>query len=332
MNLFKHTLFAIFLLMLATSISYSQATGTIKGEIKYSEWKYNKDSKIVLKDYSNRAVVQTTKIQEDGQFVLRDVPFSTYLVEYYESGVLTAFIGTKVVSNLPVSVTLQVKSYTTKDVVVTGGLPNQAATGGTTFYTAKALADMPTFSNSKQIETVILNSPGTVPDEDGRMHVRGEDAQLQYVIDGIPVFTNQTRIYSLLFNSGYIKSLDFIRGGMNAEYGVALSGVLNINTKSGFDNPYFAHVYGQTGSFASNDFGVELGGNIDQKAALFVGYSNNSTDRYLDPIALGDPIHSYGKNQNLFAKADVLLSNKIDLIVLDSYATSNFDIPNSTVL
>ena len=318
------------ILILATTICSSQPTGTIKGEIKYPEWKYSVNSKIEIRDISNHSIMQVTKVQENGQFVLRDVPFASYSLEYYEMDILTASIQVMINSSIPQFVILSVKSFKTEEVVVFGDVSDKSATGGSTFYNSEIIENMPAFSNSKQIETVILNSPGTVPDEDGRIHVRGEDAQLQYVIDGIPVYGNQTRIYSSLFNSGYIKSLDFIRGGINSEYGVAASGILNINTKSGFDRPYFAHAYGQTGSFSSNDFGIEAGGNINQKAALFAGYSNNSTDRYLDPISLGDPIHNRGKGQNLFVKADVLIGEKIDLVLLGSYAISNFEIPNST--
>jgi hypothetical protein len=328
MNLIKKLALLNCLLIIATTLCYSQPTGTIKGEIKYPDWKYSESSKIELKDISNHSIMQVTMVQESGQFILRDVPFASYLLEYYESEVLTASTQVNVNSNIPLPIILSVKSYKTQEVVVFGDVTDKSVTGGRTFYNAETIENMPTFSNSKQIETVILNSPGTVPDEDGRMHVRGEDAQLQYVIDGIPVFGNQTRIYSSLFNSGYIKSLDFIRGGINSEYGVAASGILNINTKSGFDRPYFAHAYGQTGSFSSNDIGIEAGGNINQKAALFVGYSNNSTNRYLDPISLGDPIHNNGKSQNLFVKADVLITDRIDLVILGSYAKTNFQIPN----
>lgn len=320
------------LFLIITTFGYSQPTGTIKGEIKYTDWKYNENSKILLIDINNHSTIQVVKPSESGQFIFRDVPFAAYLLEYYESDILTASKITNVNSNLPVQVIISVKSYKLDDVIVLGDVSDKSATGGRTQYNAQTIENMPAISSSKEIETVILNSPGTVPDEDGRMHVRGEDAQLQYVIDGIPVTGNQTRIYSSLFNAENIKSMDFIRGGMNAEYGVAASGILNINTKSGFDRPFFSHGYGHIGSFYTNDFGLELGGHAGQKAAWFLGISFNESKRYLDPIALGDPIHNNGKGGNIFFKQDLLLSDKIDMILLLSYSGTNFDIPNSSLV
>ena len=84
--------------------------------------------------------------------------------------------------------------------------------------------------------------------------MRGEDAQLQYVVDGIPITGNLTRVYSSLFNAALIKSVDIQTGGLTAEYGVATSGIVAVTTKSGFDRPFFVHAGGLAGSF-NNRFG-----------------------------------------------------------------------------
>ncbi len=331
MKKFKYLKIIIVLIAINIYISIAQPTTVIKGEINYPSWKFTSNSKVSLLNLSNKSIVQSSSINSDGKFIFRDVPFTSYSIEYYESNLLTFSKVISVNSSLTHKVVLNVKDQVTKEVLVLGDISDRGVVGGKTTYNQEEIESMPIFSNSKLIENIILNSAGSVPDEDGRMHIRGEDAQLQYVIDGIPVYGNQTRIYSSLFNASNIKSMDFIRGGINAEYGVATAGVLNINTKSGFDRPMFAHAFVQNGSFSSNDYGLELGGNIDQKVALFVGASSSRTNRYLDPISSGDPIHNTGENKNLFAKADVLLSDKLDLVILGSIAKSNFEIPNSYI-
>ena len=318
------------LLIILPVLGFAQSTGTIKGNLKLKDWKYNPNSKILIKEVNSQNIVQVLKVDENGEFTSHDIPFASYIIEYYEADNLMSQGKITISSNLPVSITLHpLSAYTTHEVEVLADPSEKNITGGRTFYTSQAIESMPVIAGNRAIESVILNSPGTVPDEDGRLHVRGEDAQLQYIIDGIPVTMNQTRIYSSLFNAGIIKSLVFNRGGMNAEYGVAASGIMNITTKSGFDRPYFAHAYGQFGSFSSNDQGFEAGGNIGQKASLFVGYSSGYSQRYLDPIALGDPIHDAGKTSSYFIKADALLTDKIDMVVLGSYGKTNFDIPNA---
>jgi hypothetical protein len=42
------------------------------------------------------------------------------------------------------------------------------------------LAMLPAPSSDRKIESILLETPGVVPDEDGRLHVRGEDAQIQF--------------------------------------------------------------------------------------------------------------------------------------------------------
>ncbi len=64
---------------------------------------------------------------------------------------------------------------------------------------------------------------------------------MQYVVDGIPISANLTRVYSSLFNANLIKSVDVQTGGLSAEYGRTSAAVLAVTTKSGFDRPFFAH-------------------------------------------------------------------------------------------
>lgn len=328
--------YLFFLLLFNFDLS-AQSVATIKGKFTSQDWKYNEKSKLILKDIDNQNTIQTINIEKDGKFIIHDIAFASYLLEYYEDNILIASQIVNANSSLTQNIEFTtLKTFKLEDIVVVSDYNIIGSNGARTFYNSQDIENMPSISSSKSIESVILNSPGTVPDEDGRMHVRGEDAQLQYVVDGIPIFSNQTRIYSSLFNSGIIKSMDFIRGGMNAEYGIANSGVLNINSKSGFDRTndksIAAHVFSQLGNYNSNDQGIDVSGNIDNKVALFAAYSSNFTGRYLDPINEGDAIHSNGKGQSAFVKADAILSDDIDMVILASYSTSNFDIPNSSIL
>ncbi len=91
-----------------------------------------------------------------------------------------------------------------------------------------------------------------------------------------------------------IKSVDVLTGSLNAEYGVATSGVLAITTKSGFDNPFFLAASAQEGAFNSRDAGIQVGGSVGGTSAAYFGLNASTTDRYLDPITSGDPNHDAG--------------------------------------
>lgn len=316
--------------LICTSTLISQPTGTVKGDFKNFKQPDEKLT-ILFKEVTTKSVIQKIELTDGSEFVAHDLPFASYIVEVYHPAGLLIQTTTTISSSLPVTISFDsLKNYSKQEIDVSSEYYNYSS-GGRTFYSTEKIESMPSISAHGQIETVLLNSPGVVPDEDGRLHVRGEDAQLQYVVDGIPITNNQTRVYASLFNAGIIKTLDFQRGGINPEYGVSTAGVMNIITKSGFDAPYFANAYADYGSLNSKEGGLEFGGNLSGKEALYLAYNYFTTDRYLDPIVDGDPIHDNGKANNLFAKFDALLSQNIDLVALGSYSATNFYIPNSTI-
>lgn len=319
----------LLLLIFGVNISFSQSGGTIIGKINATEIKTDQPSKLILREIYSDDIIQEANVESNGSFRFNSVPFSTYFVELYQNNKLITVNKVNVLSKVPEVVTInQIKTYNTDEVNVTGSYIATRSSGGRNIFSSSAITKMPEISSAKKIESVLLNSPGVVPDEDGRMHVRGEDSQLQYIIDGIPVYNKQSRIYSTLFNAENIRSYDFIRGGFDAEYGVALSGIVNINTKTGFEKPFFAHAFGQTGSFETNGGGIEIGGNIKEKVALYAAYSKTASDNYLDPIAWGDPIHNHGESDNLFVKGDILIADNIHLNFLGSFGKTNYEIPN----
>ncbi|MCX6169780.1 MAG: TonB-dependent receptor [Ignavibacteriales bacterium] len=311
-------------------ISAQTSTGTVLGLIPGESSKLEDNIVIKLIEASSKTILQETTPRKDGSFIFRNIPFAAYDIYLLNSDELFATKRVIVNSTVPVKVFIDsIKTFQMESVVVSGKTEfDKSLASSKTILTQTSIEDFPALSSSKKIETIILSTPGVVPDEDGRMHVRGEDAQLQYVIDGIPVTGNMTRIYSSLFNAGIIKSVDLQTGNFNAEYGIANAAVLSVTTKSGFDKKLTANAYSSVGTFNSKDGGVELGGSLNENAAFFGAANFSSSDRYLDPISSSQPNHSFGKNLSYFGKADFILSSSIDLHFLGSINNTEFEIPN----
>jgi outer membrane cobalamin receptor len=316
------------------------SAGSVKGKIVLRQKEPAKRLLVRAYDQPSGTFVQEARPDETGNFILRELPFSDYDIYVLEENLKLAKRSVSVRSAVPVEITIDsvyefeenVRGYSAQEVVVESSAPlDVSKTGGSTYFTAYAIEQLPTLSSAKRIESVLLASPGVVPDEDGRLHVRGEDAMLQYVIDGIPVTTNMTRVYSSLFNANLVKSADFKRGGLDAEYGVATAGVIAVTTKSGYDRPFFLEASGSTGSFETNDVSLEAGGNIGGRAALYFGANLMQTDRYLDPISSFDPIHGGGKAQHYFGKFNALITDDIELAILGGYNKTEYEIPNSLI-
>jgi outer membrane cobalamin receptor len=311
--------------------SAQRSVGTIIGNVKGSVERGSNELRVVLREASSGTVVIEAVPESNGSFVLRDVPYAHYWLDLMLGDAMLHQMPVTVSSGVPVVVSLDsLPRYTTGPITVEArrnGINPDRITSST-LYTAETIRDLPTTSPEHGIEAILLNTPGVVPDEDGRLHVRGEDAQLQYVIDGIPVTANLTRVYSSLFSAGLIKSVDIQTGGLPAEYGKATAAVLAVNTKSGFDRPLFGHAEATVGSFNGKEYSGEIGGTIGGRVGLYVAASRSNSDHYLDPIAPGDPLHDYGEASHLFAKANVVLSNTVDLNILGSYNKSLYYVPN----
>jgi hypothetical protein len=227
---------------LSATLHSQQSSGTIMGRLHDMSPQVEPGVVVRLIEVSTHTSIQEVKPELAGHFVFRNVPFATYdLRVLYESDVLAT---RRVTVNSPVPIVLSIDSlqeFRTPEVLVTADRfgPDDSRLSSRTTFTATTVQTLAASVSNKKIESLLLNTPGVVPDEDGRLHVRGEDAQLQYVIDGIPVTGNMTRVYSSLFSAQLIKSVDVLTGSLNAEYGVATAGVLAITTKSGFDKPFF---------------------------------------------------------------------------------------------
>jgi hypothetical protein len=281
-----------------------------------------------LLELSTGAELAVTLVGADGLFTFRDVPPGTYQVDLYSGDERVASRSVDVSSTVPIDIVLGEAPGGEAEVLVRGArIAERMRTSTTTLFTAPRIESLPTIAPSKRIESILLNTPGVVPDEDGRLHVRGEDAQLQYIVDGIPITANMTRIYGSLFDARLVKSMSIQTGGFDAEYGVANAAVLDITTRSGFDAPFFVRASGSTGSFATHGGSLMLGGNIGGTASGFVAGSIGTSDRYLDPVASFEPLHDRGEDRHFFGKVDVGLG-AVDIDAIGSVNRTVAQIPN----
>lgn len=322
----------IVLLLVLVTTGYSQSsTGVLRGNVNTHGIK----ARVLIRNARTKGVVAEPELQYQNDsiatFTANDIPFGNYNVHLMRGDAYLASRAVTIASAIPVDIAIS--QTINSDLIVSGDYitPSQPIDPPpSVVFDAESIHKIGTVSGSKSIEAMILNTPGVVPDEDGRMHVRGEDANFQYIIDGIPVTANMTRIYAPLFNASTINSADLKRGMLGAEYGIATSGIMNLTTRSGFNAPYFGEVSARVGSLGTLEQSVSGGGNIGNKAGIFFGYSGGVTDRYLDPIMSPDPNHTDGSDHHYYGKLDFLISDNMDLVVLGMRNLASFGIANST--
>ena len=104
-----------------------------------------------------------------------------------------------------------------------------------------------------EVSDVLRLQAGITEDASGGLHMRGgRTSEVSYMVDGVPVSDNYDGGISVQIENDNIQELQVISGTFNAEYGKALTGVVNMVTKDGgdqFDGSF--HVY--TGDYITSD-------------------------------------------------------------------------------
>jgi len=57
------------------------------------------------------------------------------------------------------------------------------------------------------LSSLLESVPGVIPEENGRLHVRGSEGQVQYVVDGVPIFENMSGVFSTALDEDDLHSL-----------------------------------------------------------------------------------------------------------------------------
>jgi len=120
-----------------------------------------------------------------------------------------------------------------------------------------------------------------------------------------------------------IERIEVLKGGFGSVlYGDnAVSGVVNIITKQGGDQPIAVELSGEYGSYALNKEGINFGGTRDQ-LNYFLSYSNNASNGYRD--------NSYFKGTNFFTNLSYLIEpTKTNLRFIQGYSKSAYGLPGA---
>ena len=171
----------------------------------------------------------------DGTYVILRVPPGTYnvVVEYIGYQKMTVQ-NVKVQTDLTTRVDFKLKPETIKgeEVVVVAEEP----------VIRKDLTSVESRVQQETIQKIpvqdlgdLLNlQAGVVRDAGGAIHIRGgRSSEISYMVNGISITDDFTRSQALQVENESIQELQVISGTFNAEYGNAMSGIINIVTRTG---------------------------------------------------------------------------------------------------
>ena len=273
---------------------------------------------------------QTTQSDAQGAFKLINLPFNIYTVRAEATGFQAAEESIDLETTVPVNLELSLSlEETTAAVTVTTNSAAMLETDRTSSDTDinQTILERPLGATpSRAIESIVSSTPGFVTDDNGRMHPRGSESQVQYVIDGVPVTDNMSAIFSTSLDARTLRTVEVLTGGIPAEFGDKLGGVINVNTRSGLEGPTQGGVSFSGGSFSAGEAAADFSTHT-AKLGFLTNLSATTSQRYLDPPAV-DNSHNFGRTGKGFFRLDYQIDADNNLRAVLSFGGTNFQVPN----
>ncbi|UCE07474.1 MAG: TonB-dependent receptor, partial [bacterium] len=259
----KFSLAVLVLLLVVVSSVQAGTTGKITGRVVDQETNEPLAGvNVVIKGTTMGAATGI-----NGQYFILNVPPGSYtlsaqMIGYIKQEVQSVIVNVDLTTMINFSLSstvLDVGEGVT--VVAERPLIQRDATASAAIVSSAEIEVSPV----ETFKEVVQNKAGVTVDRDGDIHIRGGRAdEIVYLVDGVANVDPFDSKLGIEVSTNAIEELSVISGSFNAEYGQALSGVINIVTKQG-PKDYSGNILFQTGDLLS-DYDIELLPDIQEKA------------------------------------------------------------------
>jgi outer membrane cobalamin receptor len=332
---------SLLLITLISGIALAGTDGSISGSVFDEQGIAISQGQIELFNPGGQSIAKILT-STTGDFNLFPVTFGDYNLAVKAPGYNTQNISLHVASGSTTSLGEIRLSRFVKELVLNveakKHLVKNASSGSSAQVSKEDIASMPQGENIKLPKLLTSTMAGTVQGAFGQTFIRGNHANIQYQIDGVQLPDSPSNTFGESFTPRNIDHMEFITGGVAAEYGERLAGVVNIVTKSGTETPGGAAEinYGTYNTYSP--WALYSGSNSQGDVHYYISGSYFSTDRGLDtpqPTSESDrsqggadAIHDQANGNNEFAKIDWIKdnSNKFSVSLFNSYGF--YQIPN----
>lgn len=224
--------------------------GTVKGRVTKEQGPVVAGATITL-THKQKNITRTTQANEEGEYILRNLPVGDYTVTIGGNGYSTAkqdSLAVSVGAPVVLDVALQ-PGATIEEVIVTDTSVSRvdmaATTAGMTFDSAR-LDLLPVASGFEQMVQLTAGAVETGAGRffNGASSISGaSSAENGYYLNGINVTQIQSGLGSFRLPWEAVEQTNVQTGGVTAEFGGALGGIVNAVTKSGSNEFKFGSQY-----------------------------------------------------------------------------------------
>lgn len=331
MKIFRSAISAI-LLFVAFVCARADGTGTITGAVIDPSGGVIPGVSISFKSIGLDFKTTTTS-DANGQYTLHNVPLGRFelTAEVREFAALRYTGELKSPAPFVQDVHFQAVGRKLQRVIVKEVTNDEAALEKRSSVTRQSLdpeqfEKWPGAPQNQVMSAVVESVPGVVPEENGRIHVRGSEMQPQYVLDGVPFSDALVGTAGTGLDTENLRAAEMITGNIPAEFGGKSSSIVSLTTKSGLGIPWRGALALSAGSLESSAIDAEVAGQI-KKFGIFLTADTSESHRFLDPPEIQN-FRNDGGLAHVFGRFD-LQASRNDVVRLTLSANgSSFQVPN----
>jgi hypothetical protein len=242
------------------------------------------EAPVTLVSQANQ-VRQKFSTDASGRYTVKALPFGLYKLQVEHAGFSPFTELLEVRSQVPVErrITLGLAPVeTTVTVNDSDTLLDPRGAALVNHLGADLLRDRPSAAPGRSVLEMVNTQPGWLLEANGILHPRGSEYQVQYVIDGIPLFDNRSPAFAQSLGIEEFGAMSVRTAGYPAEYGRKLGGVIEVDTARDERPGFHGSAAFQAGSFSSVS-GFVSGQYVHGKNTVGLSAEGTFTDRYLDP-------------------------------------------------
>lgn len=268
--------FTLLLSVLLSSAAFAGNTGKISGKI--TDAATNETIPGINVIIENTAMGASS--DENGNFIINNIPPGLYSVRVSGIGYQTKkFVNIRVSADFTTRLDVQLSSdiISTQEVVIQAESPmvRKDLTSSQASVDASQIETLPVES----VDQILSLQAGIIQGAGGELHIKGgRSSEISYNVNGVSISNPFDYSRSVEISTNAIQELSVVSGTFNAEYGNALSGIINSVTKEG-------------GNKYSGSFSAYSGDYLSTRKGIFYNIDNlNAFNNYVAEFTLGGPV------------------------------------------
>ncbi len=305
-NLKITALVIVIALILSPALIFSQTTGSIGGQVVDAKDKTPIPGVIVKIE----GLQKGAETDANGEYVILNVDVGTY-------SLVATYLGYNPAKQTGIKVSVDQRTKINFEMSVSGGITVDtleiiAQRKGIDVEQSGRQIDQQQIERTgiHGIQNIAAKTSGVVQDEKGQnLNIRGgRSSENLIIVDGVSTTNPIDGSSTAYVSNGQLQEIAVLTGGFGAEYGNALSGVINVTTKSGTDKyTGSAEVVSdaligdwiKTNSQGYNLYSVSLGGPLipTKKLGKFINFYGGAERQWLlnsQPSWIADKLFENG--------------------------------------